>query len=100
MHKTGLQGTPMDLDSVHVSAPAAPTPRLASRRCPPEGRSGVHEAHRLGSWLRDIILGGQDGLVNVLGIVLGATAAGADTRRLGAAALAAAGGACLSVGRR
>jgi VIT1/CCC1 family predicted Fe2+/Mn2+ transporter len=38
--------------------------------------------------LRDVILGGQDGLVNVLGIVLGATAAGADSRILIATALA------------
>lgn len=30
--------------------------------------------------LRDLILGGQDGLVNVLGLVLGLTAAGSDTR--------------------
>ena len=48
-----------------------------------------HEAHKRGSWLRDIILGGQDGLVNVLGIVLGGTAAGADPRILMATALAA-----------
>jgi VIT1/CCC1 family predicted Fe2+/Mn2+ transporter len=47
------------------------------------------EAHKQGSWLRDVILGGQDGLVNVLGIVLGVTAAGAETRILIAAALAA-----------
>jgi VIT1/CCC1 family predicted Fe2+/Mn2+ transporter len=38
---------------------------------------------------RDIILGGQDGLVNVLGIVLGTSAAGAEPRILIAAALAA-----------
>jgi vacuolar iron transporter family protein len=48
-----------------------------------------HEAHKRGSWLRDIILGGQDGLVNVLGIVLGGTAAGADPRIVMATALAA-----------
>jgi hypothetical protein len=85
MHKTGFQGTPIDLDSVRVSAPATSTTGSASPHCTPEGRTGVHEAHRLGSWLRDIILGGQDGLVNVLGIVLGATAAGAETRILIAA---------------
>ncbi len=48
-----------------------------------------HEAHKRGSWLRDIILGGQDGLVNILGIVLGGTAAGAEPRVLIATALAA-----------
>jgi len=52
----------------------------------------------LGSWLRDIILGGQDGLVNVLGIVLGATAAAADTRILIATALAATFAESLSMG--
>ncbi len=48
-----------------------------------------HEAHKHGNFLRDVILGGQDGLVNVLGIVLGVSAAGGDTRILTAAALAA-----------
>jgi VIT1/CCC1 family predicted Fe2+/Mn2+ transporter len=47
------------------------------------------EHHTAGSFLRDIILGGQDGLVNVLGIVLGGTAAGAQPRILVATALAA-----------
>jgi VIT1/CCC1 family predicted Fe2+/Mn2+ transporter len=32
-----------------------------------------------GEWLRDLILGGQDGLVNVLGLVLGVAAATQDT---------------------
>src|SRR5438477_12456973 len=39
--------------------------------------------------LRDIILGGQDGLVNVLGLVLGVAAATAQLRIILAAALAA-----------
>lgn len=38
------------------------------------------ESHKAGSQLRDMILGGQDGLVNVLGVVLGATAAAPDPR--------------------
>jgi vacuolar iron transporter family protein len=42
-----------------------------------------------GSWLRDLILGGQDGLVNVLGIVLGVSAASEDVHVLLAAGLAA-----------
>lgn len=33
------------------------------------------DAHRRASWLSDIILGGQDGLVNVLGVILGVAAA-------------------------
>jgi hypothetical protein len=28
------------------------------------------EQHRQVKWLRDVILGGQDGLVNILGIIL------------------------------
>jgi predicted membrane protein (TIGR00267 family) len=42
----------------------------------PEGS----ENHKTGSQLRDMILGGQDGLVNVLGVVLGATAAAPDSK--------------------
>jgi VIT1/CCC1 family predicted Fe2+/Mn2+ transporter len=43
----------------------------------------------IGRSLRDIILGGQDGLVNVLGLVLGVAAATAQLRIVLAAALAA-----------
>ena len=39
--------------------------------------------------LHDVILGGQDGLVNVLGVTLGVAAASADTRFILAAGLAA-----------
>jgi vacuolar iron transporter family protein len=56
------------------------------------------ESHKLGNFLRDIILGGQDGLVNVLGIVLGVSAAGGDTKILFAAALAATFSEALSMG--
>jgi VIT1/CCC1 family predicted Fe2+/Mn2+ transporter len=38
------------------------------------------ERHIQGSSLRDMILGGQDGLVNVLGVILGAAAADPDPR--------------------
>lgn len=34
------------------------------------------EGHRQTNWLRDVILGGQDGLVNILGIILGVIAGG------------------------
>ncbi len=40
--------------------------------------------------MRDVILGGQDGLVNVLGVVLGVAAASQETRLVLAAGLAAA----------
>lgn len=45
--------------------------------------------YKKGTALRDLILGGQDGLVNVLGIVLGLTAAGANPPIIIAASLAA-----------
>jgi vacuolar iron transporter family protein len=47
------------------------------------------EEHRETNWLRDVILGGQDGLVNILGIVLGVSAATADVHIMTVAALAA-----------
>ncbi|MFZ2664065.1 MAG: VIT1/CCC1 transporter family protein [Patescibacteria group bacterium] len=50
----------------------------------------INESHSNVSWLRDVILGGQDGLVNVLGIVLGVAAASTDTKILITASLAAA----------
>jgi VIT1/CCC1 family predicted Fe2+/Mn2+ transporter len=50
-----------------------------------------HEPHSTGgTWLRDVILGGQDGLVNMLGIELGIIAAGASTAVLITTGLAAA----------
>ena len=48
-----------------------------------------HDPHRQASGLADIILGGQDGLVNVLGVILGVAAATGDVRVVIAAGLAA-----------
>jgi VIT1/CCC1 family predicted Fe2+/Mn2+ transporter len=48
-----------------------------------------HDPHRRASALSDIILGGQDGLVNVLGVILGVAAATADTHIVLVAGLAA-----------
>ncbi len=48
-----------------------------------------HDPHRQASGLSDIILGGQDGLVNVLGIILGVAAATSDARIVLVAGLAA-----------
>ena len=47
-------------------------------------KTSHHKLH-----LRDIILGGQDGVVNVLGIILGVAAASGDTRIVLVAGLAA-----------
>jgi VIT1/CCC1 family predicted Fe2+/Mn2+ transporter len=43
--------------------------------------------HRIGSRLSDVILGGQDGIVNILGVVLGVAAASGNPRLIIAAAL-------------
>jgi VIT1/CCC1 family predicted Fe2+/Mn2+ transporter len=48
------------------------------------------DPHRNRSQLSDVILGGQDGLVNVLGVILGVAAATADVRVVLAAGVAAA----------
>src|SRR3989344_6302525 len=55
----------------------------------PKAKNGYAESHVVSSNLRDIILGGQDGLVNVLGIILGVAVASADIRIILAAGLAA-----------
>jgi predicted membrane protein (TIGR00267 family) len=51
---------------------------------------GHREGHRQTNWLRDVILGGQDGLVNILGIILGVIAGGGSDVVLLAAGFAAA----------
>src|SRR5712692_1759752 len=51
---------------------------------------GHRERHRQSNWLRDVILGGQDGLVNILGIILGVIAGGGSDTVLLAAGFAAA----------
>ena len=48
-----------------------------------------HDPHRQASAISDVILGGQDGLVNVLGIALGVAAATQDPRIILAAGMAA-----------
>jgi predicted membrane protein (TIGR00267 family) len=52
--------------------------------------AGHREAPRQKNWLRDVILGGQDGLVNILGIILGVIAGGGSDTVLLAAGFAAA----------
>lgn len=60
-----------------------PKPAMQPLHEPDADKGGI------GRQLRDIILGGQDGLVNVLGLVLGVAAATAQLRIILAAALAA-----------
>src|SRR3989442_8964666 len=50
----------------------------------------VHEQHSTNNSLRDVILGGQDGLVNMLGIALGVVAAGGSNHVLVVTGIAAA----------
>jgi VIT1/CCC1 family predicted Fe2+/Mn2+ transporter len=52
--------------------------------------AGHRESHCGTNWLRDVILGGQDGLVNILGIILGVIAGGGSDVVLLAAGFAAA----------
>ena len=66
---------------------AEPEPTPAGRLRPLHDPDVEHGG--VGRSLRDIILGGQDGLVNVLGLVLGVAAATAQLRIILAAALAA-----------
>ncbi len=56
------------------------------------------ETHKLDNHLRDVILGGQDGLVNALGIILGIAAVTPDVRILIATVLAATAAESLSMG--
>lgn len=58
---------------------------------PKKHSPALHREEKVGNgeWLRDLILGGQDGLVNVLGLVLGVAAATSDSRIVIVAGLAA-----------
>lgn len=56
---------------------------------PHHQKTHYHHNMQDGEWLRDLILGGQDGLVNVLGLVLGVATATSDTRIVIVAGLAA-----------
>jgi len=48
------------------------------------------DPHRQTRWISEVVLGGQDGLVNVLGVILGLAAATADSRLVLVGGLAAA----------
>jgi predicted membrane protein (TIGR00267 family) len=53
----------------------------------PEDLEAHKKLHRIGSRLSDVILGGQDGIVNILGVVLGVAAASGNSKIIIAAAL-------------
>jgi predicted membrane protein (TIGR00267 family) len=74
-------------------APAGGEPsRRRVERASSDGRRRFRhqEHHRETNWLRDVILGGQDGLVNILGIILGVIAGGGSNAVLLSAGFAAA----------
>ncbi len=63
---------------------------MSDRPTPEELLKHRHKKrHKRENSLRDVILGGQDGLVNALGIILGISAAGGDMKILIATVLAA-----------
>ncbi len=63
-----------------------------------EHHKNHQEKHITGNPLRDVILGGQDGIVNALGIVLGIAAAGGNVHILIATVLAASAAESISMG--
>ncbi|MEA2685104.1 MAG: vacuolar iron transporter family protein [Actinomycetota bacterium] len=77
--------TPIDPNRV-----ATPPVRSAGATTDPPSGTSRPDRHRKKNSLRDVILGGQDGLVNILGIILGVIAAGGSNSVLIAAGFAAA----------
>src|SRR5438105_3882194 len=67
-----------------------PLGRAVAGSIPLQNSVPPHEPHVRSNSLRDLILGGQYGLVNMLGIILGMMAAGGSTHVLIATGLAAA----------
>src|SRR5512147_934766 len=63
--------------------------KLLSEKIRMSHAEDIRDPHRQASALSDIILGGQDGLVNVLGVILGVAAATSDPRIVLVAGLAA-----------
>src|ERR1700756_5919135 len=64
----------------------------------PSLKKPLKEPHSSHSFLSDFILGSQDGLVTVLGILLGISAATSDVRIIYVGALAALGAESISMG--
>jgi VIT1/CCC1 family predicted Fe2+/Mn2+ transporter len=81
MGPTAAGGTsaPTSVAPTSTSAPATRLGRAVRAVGAVSGQQPHREAHHRVNWLRDVILGGQDGLVNMIGIVLGVTAAGGST---------------------
>src|ERR1700752_1616088 len=67
-----------------------PTKQIKTSLARAVSSQDLRDMHATTNSLRDVILGGQDGLVNMLGIELGVIAAGASTHVLIVTGLAAA----------
>ena len=69
-------------DNAEGRTTLTPLARAVRTAPAPTGPAEPHhrEEHRQANWLRDVILGGQDGLVNILGIILGVIAGGAEAQ--------------------
>ena len=79
-------------DEAEASAPSTRLGRAVRATADGAGIASARhrEPHRRTNSLRDVILGGQDGLVNILGIILGVIAGGGSNTVLLAAGFAAA----------
>ena len=64
---------------IEERTPATRLGRVIRAQTDALGIPSHRERHRKTNWLRDVILGGQDGLVNILGIILGVIAADGST---------------------
>lgn len=85
-----------EIDTNDPKAQNAPTPNATGPDRP--GQGGERSRHPKPSVLSDFILGSQDGIVNVLGIILGLSAATRDVRIILVATLAALGAESIAMG--
>jgi predicted membrane protein (TIGR00267 family) len=84
--RSGMSGDPdRGASSTRLGRAVRATASAAELGAPPH-----RENQPRTNWLRDVILGGQDGLVNILGIILGVIAGGGSTTVLLATGFAAA----------
>jgi predicted membrane protein (TIGR00267 family) len=78
----------LDKKNKRPKSKATRTAPQANTRPTPADLDEHKKLHSAGSRLSDVILGGQDGIVNILGVVLGVAAASGVTKIIIAAALA------------
>src|SRR5580693_6971421 len=89
--QAGTRAAPRASDTVLPAMGEPPSTRTEPPEEVPEWQRAYHartDPHLRGTSLADLILGGQDGVVNVLGVLLGVAAAGGGSRIVVAAGLA------------